>query len=143
MVSSNFLPADGSFRALLAASFAVMQHECSDAHAQICQTLAAYSVRLTIDGEIVDLMFTGEEILFTAHQEKPAVIFEATKETLLGLADAKFTLEHAIMSDIIHVRGSMTLLIAFYDALRLYISGGVRCPSFPALLNDYRHRNRV
>jgi hypothetical protein len=137
----NSLPAEPRFAALLETSLAVLSRECPEAYAEICRMLAGYEVAIVLDTEKLALCFEEDGPVVRRSAQQPTVHFIATRHTLLDLIDAKFTLEFAITRDILHVRGKMNALIQFYEALRLYIHGAVRSPSFPALLSDYRYRN--
>jgi hypothetical protein len=117
-----------------------MAHECPEAYQSICRLLSLYEVQLTVESETVAIHFQPDRAQVLHIPQQPTVFFASTKTAILDLIDAKFTLEHAILHDLIHVRGAMRDVIVFYDALRLYIHGAVRCPSFPKLLSDYRYR---
>ena len=136
----SFLPDVSSFTTLIETSLDVMSHECPEAYQCACQVLDTHEVSLTIDSEIVSVRFysTYAEMLFIPQQ--PTAYLMSTKSVLLDLVDANYTLEYAITHDLLHMRGKMDTLIRFYEALQLYIHGAVRCPSFPALLSDYRFR---
>lgn len=136
----NSLPAEPGFAALLEASFALMCRECPEAYAGFCRLLAPYEVSLTIGTEMVAVRFQSDGVEVLRVPDDPIVHLVASKQTLLDLADARYTLEGAIMQDYLHVRGQMDLLIRFYESLQIYIHGAVRSPSFPGLLNDYRLR---
>lgn len=136
----SFLPDVSSFTTLIETSLDVMAHECPEAYQCACQLLDRHEVCLTIDSETVSVRFysTYAEMLYTPQQ--PTVYLSSSKSVLLDLVDANYTLEYAITHDLLHIRGKMHELIRFYEALQLYIQGAVRCPSFPALLSDYRFR---
>ncbi|HLV33541.1 MAG TPA: hypothetical protein VKY59_00445 [Spirillospora sp.] len=135
------LPAEPGFTPLLETSFAVMSSECPEAYQRICQLLAGDEVGITIDAESLSVRFEAGQAVVLRTPQQPTVHVAATKQTLLDLIDARYTLEHAITRDLLHVRGKMNELIRFYEAVQLYIHGAVRCPSFPDLLSDYRYRN--
>ena len=135
------LPAESGFAVLLEDSFALLAEECPEAYTGICHVLTPHEVCLTIGAETVSIRFGQEVVEVLRVPQEPAVYLSSTKQTLLDLADARFTLEAAIMRDLLHVRGKMDDLIRFYESLQLYVQGAVRCPSFPALLSDYRYHD--
>lgn len=134
----SFLPAEPTFAALISTSFEVLSAECPDAYTRICQLLAPHEVCLTVGAETVSVRFQPEQAEVLSLPHEPVVFLSAAKKTLLDLADARYTLESAIMRDLLHVRGKMDHLIRFYESLQFYIQGAVRCPSFPGLLTYYR-----
>jgi hypothetical protein len=132
------LPAEPTFAALVTTSLEVLSAECPEAYTRICQLLAPHEVCLEVGAETVSIRFQPTLAEVLPLPQEPAVFFSAAKQTLLDLADARYTLESAIMRDLLHVRGKMDHLIQFYESLQLYIQGAVRCPSFPGLLTYYR-----
>jgi hypothetical protein len=123
---------------LIEASFGVLSRECPEAYLGVCRRLDTHEVHFTVNAEKVSVRFQMENAQVLRVAQQPTVYFLSTKQTLLDLVDAQFTLEHAIMRDLIHVRGKMNDLILFYESFQLYIQGAVRCISFPMLLSHYR-----
>ena len=60
------------------------------------------------------------------------------RRSLLALVDGELSLEDALRQDGLELRGDLRHVIDFFDGLLIYLRGGIRCPSFPQLLADFR-----
>lgn len=147
-------PESVRFAACLRLSLGTLRLECPEAYQRVCDCLAPLTVALTLDGDSVTLAFHPVLIRVvpasgpTARRNgrragtQPDVQASTSRCTILDLLEARSTIEDAILSDAIMLRGRVGDLARFYDALLYYVCGAVRCPSFPAILAGYRAPGR-
>jgi hypothetical protein len=119
-------------------SLEVLEAEHPQAYRALCAQMAGREVLLRIDNEPVSLAFSGGAARLLLEPQQPAVILDTSQRALLLVIDGDLTLEKAVYDGTIQIRGRVPDLSAFYDGLRLYVQGGVRCPAFPFLLERYR-----
>jgi hypothetical protein len=129
---------DGGFGAFLRESFDVLAREVAWAHAALCATLAPREIALRVGAERVALRFTRDAVLHLPAPAAPAIACATDRDTILAVLDAEATLLSAVLDDRLLLRGTPDHLLAFHDALVLYVHGAVRAPSFPALLRRFR-----
>ena len=140
-VSSNSSPKP--LADFIGESLVTLQRECPLAYHRLCTILAPRELLLIVDNEQVALTFqrTGARII--PQTERPAVTVWLTHQTILDLVDARLSLNDAVMSGAMDMKGTLENLVTFYDGFLLYLKGAVRCPSFPPLLDRYRYRSVV
>ena len=130
---------ESSFKWFIAASLQALRAECPGAFGLLCVQLAPRRVRLTIEGEKVTLAFDSSQVRVLARARNATVQLETTRQTILDVIDARLTLEEAVLADLILLKGRTEDLSAFHAGLVTYVRGGVRCPSFPRLLDRFRY----
>jgi hypothetical protein len=126
------------FGPFLLDSFAVLGREVPWAHAGLRAALAPREILLRVDDEPVPLRFTRAAIEPLFAPAAPAIVCATDRRTILRVIDAEASLLSAVMDESLALRGSPDDLLAFHDALVLYLHGAVRAPSFPALLRRFR-----
>jgi hypothetical protein len=132
----NFSPADTS--AFIETSLITLRREYPAAYFLLCRQLVSLEVHLLIEDESIPLRFAPDQAILLPAPEQPDAELRTTRQTILDVIDARLTLDEAIMSDAIHLQGEVEVLRRFHDALITYVSGAVRCPSFPELLTRFR-----
>jgi len=142
------------FAACLRLSLDTLRLECPEAYQRVCDCLAPLTVALSLDGDPVTLAFHPGLIRVIPPGgpaagrnggragAPPDVQASTSRSTIIDLLEARSTIEDAILSDAILLRGRVEDLARFYDALLYYVCGAVRCPSFPAILAGYRTPGR-
>jgi hypothetical protein len=102
--------------------------------------LAGQNTRLLIEGEPLDLIFREDQVSIfpRSDDQAPDTTLETSWQTVLDLADGKLSLDQAVLSNAVAVKGEVATVAHFYDGLHTYLSGAVRCPSFPLLLEHFR-----
>jgi hypothetical protein len=136
----NFLPEVRSARDFVVNSLDILQQECPQAYALLYQQLAGKTLLLEIGQERMHLVLKSGQIAVRAVDKtrQPAAALYAGWGTILDLADARLTLSEAILNEDVNIVGEVNELARLYEAILLYIRGGMRCPSFPLLLDDFR-----
>lgn len=118
-------------------AFDVLRRECPAAFLSVCRRLAPRMIALEVDGETVLLAFHPETVDVVPTLDHPDVRLSATSEAIVSVLNAGSTLEEAVWTDAIVLRGGAEDLARFHDALLDFIRGAVRCPSFPGR-DDFR-----
>ena len=136
----NSLPETPSAGHFVRTSLEILQVECPSAYDRLCQQLAGQNVRLEIEGEPIDLLFQDDQVNVVAPSDNltPDTHLQTSWQTILDLADGKMGLDQAVLSDAVAIMGEVAMVAQFYEGLHVYLSGAVRCPSFPLLLDHFR-----
>jgi hypothetical protein len=137
----NSLPDTPSAGQFVKTSLAILQVECPPAYERLCQQLSGQNARLQIGGEPIDLIFRDDQVSVVAPSDDltPDTHLETSWQTVLDLADARMSLDQAVLSNAVAVKGEVATVAHFYEGLHVYLSGAIRCPSFPLLLEHFRH----
>lgn len=96
-------------------------------------------VLLFVDGEEVSLTFAPGGVYLAPQVRYPTVVLHTSRRTILDVIDARLTLNEAVLADEILLQGSPADLAVYHEGLLTYVRGAVRCPSFPSLLERFRH----
>jgi hypothetical protein len=88
--------------------------------------------------EQVSLAFGSEGARMVDEPENPTVRVAGGKPAILDIVDARVSLSEAVDSGVIDLAGPVDDLALFFEALRIYVHGAVRSPSFPPLLERFR-----
>lgn len=136
----NSLPDTPSACEFVGISLEILQVECPPAYDRLCQQLAGQNTRLLIEGEPLDLIFREDQVSVVPSSDDLALdtTLETSWKTVLDLADGKMSLDQAVLSNGVAVKGEVVTVAHFYEGLHVYLSGAVRCPSFPLLLEHFR-----
>lgn len=106
----------------------------------MCLRLSPRKILLQIDGEPIYLVFSpGGVKLNRKEMSTTNARLITSRGTILDVLDARLTLEEAVQTNAIQLQGHVDDLTAFHDGLLMYVRGAVRCPSFPPLLERFRH----
>jgi len=150
----SFSPESMHLAACLRLSLDTLRLECPQAYQRICDCLAPLTVALSLDGDPASLAFCPGLIRIVPVEGpapgphggqvgiQPDVHASASRSTIIDLLEGRSTIEDAILSDAILLRGRIDDIARFHDALLYYVCGAVRCPSFPAILAGYRSPGR-
>lgn len=136
----RFYPADRSLAAFLRASFQILRREHADAFAAMVSALGQGRVYLRVDDEAVVLRFgQGTPQVWPARptdERAPAVV--TSRRAILRLADGAQTFLDTVLRGELDMWATPDDLLRLEHGLGLYLRGAVRCPSFPALLEQFR-----
>jgi hypothetical protein len=123
-------------------SLQALRQECPEAYQGICGLLAGKDLLVVLDGEpAVRLQFFAHEIALHQVQEPFTADWlrlHTSWQTILDLVDARLSLLEAVYQGQLDFRGEATRLIVLYEAMLLYLRGGLRSPTFPRLLDEVR-----
>jgi hypothetical protein len=127
------------FRAFIARSLDLLEAETPHAYAELARALDGLPLALEVDAEAMLLAFErGRHALRDA---APApVLLRTTHAAILDLVDGRTSLLAALREERLWLQGAPASLVRFDAALRAYLAGAVRSPSFLPLLADYRRR---
>jgi hypothetical protein len=136
---------EARFGDFLRESFEALRRERPAIYDEMCRVMQPRMARIEVDGGPVDVQFAGGEarIMRANRRPKPAIEVRASRDTILGMVDARWSLMSAIAEDRLLIHGLIDDLIAFHDGLTVYLHGAVRAPSFPDLLRRFRRRGAV
>lgn len=141
MSSSSSVTTD-SVATLLIASFEALAAELPAAHARMCARLDGRALALRIDDERILVTFAegSGAVRSLADDEEPAadVRVVTSRRAILDVLDARRSLAEAVLADEVEVIGDLARLTEAQEGLLTYVHGGVRCPSFPALVERFR-----
>jgi hypothetical protein len=146
-VSSSSSAASDSAASLLAASFAALAAELPAAHARMCALYAGRAVEIHVGEERFVASFAeGQGSVRTLDPGEATSTAEVrvvtTARAILDVIGARRSLAEAVLADEVEVVGALPDLVAAHAALLAYVHGGVRCPSFPALLERFVRATR-
>jgi hypothetical protein len=123
---------------LLAESFGVLAAELPAAWLRFCAALNGRAVELDVDGERFVVRFASGTVSIEAPAGDADARIATTRQTILDVLDARVTLREAVWRDLLQVTAPLTVMEPLHEAILAYVHGGVRCPSFPALLKRFR-----
>jgi hypothetical protein len=127
------------FREFLARSLDLLGAETPQAHARLAHALDALPLALEVDAEAMLLVFErGRHALRDA--APASVLLRTTRSAILDLVDGRIGLVEALRGERLWLQGAVASLVRVDAALRAYLAGAVRSPSFLPLLADYRRR---
>lgn len=127
----------GDFRTSLEDALSSLQLEVPDAHRHLVHSLRGHVVRIDVEGCVVAISVEGRAL--NLHSSDDATVECITDRiAIVRLADGEVTLEQAIWDNEVHLRGNVEELLAFYQALMIFLHGAVRSPAAPAQLARFR-----
>ena len=134
----NFLPELQNNTDFIETSLSTLKQECPTAYNKMCQLLTPREIAMEIDSEVMHLVFAADNVSMTRDPGSAPVRFQTTQPTILNLVDAHTTFNEAVLDGRIQLFGQINDIADFYEGFLLYLHGAVRCPSFPALLEQFR-----
>lgn len=96
------------------------------------------AVEIRVEHEQLRMWVHGDRWSFGPGPVATCVEVSTGHRALLRLLDGTDSLEEAVLTGRVHLRGDVQDLLAFHRALDIYLRGAVRSPSFPALLGSFR-----
>lgn len=132
--------ADHSLTAFLRTSFQILRHEQARAFGEMVGALGRGRLYLQVDGETVVLRF-GQgtpQVWSASRQDRRPPLVMTSRRAIVQLADGELTTLEAVRRGDLEVLSSPEDLLRLDRSLGYYLRGAVRCPSFPALLEEFR-----
>lgn len=126
-----------SFRHFLTRSLATLEAELPSGYAAMALALGRRDVDVEVDGERLAICGNARYLAIADAAIKPTAQARASSAALRAILDGSYSLESAVLADVIELRGALDDLVAFYEALKAYFNAAVRCPSFAGLLAEY------
>ena len=139
--SSSSSATEPTVEGLLAESFVVLAAELPPAWARFCAALDGRTVEIRVDGERFTVGFAAATATIAggAAASSPVdALLETTRRTIEDVLDARLSLRDAVMGDALRVVAPLAMMSRLHTGILAYVHGGVRCPSFPALLKRFR-----
>ncbi len=123
---------------LLRRSVGHLADEVPASYRHVLDTLGPLVVALDVDGEPCTLR--GGRRLDVTEGADPAAgtRVTTTRSTVLDILDAATTLDDAIETGALDVRGTLDDVLRAHATLRAYVHAAVRAPSQPGLLDALR-----
>lgn len=140
--SSNSSDGDRSFRRFLDRALTAIASDVPEVHRALCSSLERLAVRLCVDGE---RMIVREErgcLVLKDDRHETQIEFTTDSATLLALTSGDSSFLDAALADRMVVTGAVDELVAFYDALVLFLQAAVRSPALPWLLDEFETSRR-
>ncbi|MDC3378996.1 hypothetical protein OAX78_01780 [Planctomycetota bacterium] len=131
-------PEPTTFRAYVVAGLDALHDEMPRAYRRLIAELGDREVLLRVGSEEVSVRFVGEQPPVRPAPVQPQVVLSTAASTIVALADAELTVEDAIWEDRVLLRGALPDLLAFHDALHVFLHGAVRSPSFSRRMKSFR-----
>ena len=125
-------------RAFLERSLNLLAREAPGAYSRLCGTLAGRRLCVEGDGMAFTLRFDADAAVSRAALGDEEISISVDRRSILALVDGELTLEEALRQDRLVVRGAVADAARAFDALLIFVRGAIRCPSFPALLSEFR-----
>jgi hypothetical protein len=130
-------------RYLVEESLRALASEAPAFYSRLGSALCGRRLHISGEGEAFALDFADGLVRSVTPDGSEDVHLTVDRRTILALVDAELTLEEALYQDRLVVRGNLTEVVDLFDGLLIYLRGGIRCPSFPRLLSDFRESNDV
>jgi len=125
------------FFTFLSRSLELLQHEAPDGYAVVRERLGKRSVRLDVEGKVLDLRLGSGGHQLAAREGTAAIELRTSRDLVVALVEARTSLLTALESDDLLLRGAPEDLIALHDALVAYVRAAVRSYSMPRLLEAF------
>jgi hypothetical protein len=125
-------------RQFVEGSLDTLAREAPAFHSRLCVTLLGRRLRVRGDGEPFALHFGRGLVASVPPDGSEDLHLSVDRRSLLALVDGELTLEDALRQDRLELRGDLRHVVDLFDGLLIYLRGGIRCPSFPQLLSDFR-----
>ncbi|GAA2569134.1 SCP-2 sterol transfer family protein [Mycolicibacterium diernhoferi] len=127
-----------SVSSLLRRSIGHLADELPASYRHVLDALGALVVGLEVDDERCTLR-GGRRLEVTDDADDPTGIRVVTsRPAILAILDAAITLDDAIETGALNVRGALDDVLRAHDTLRAYVHAAVRAPSQPGLLDALR-----
>lgn len=125
------------FATFLTRSLSVLEVEHPQGFAHVASLLGSREVWLEVDGERIVVCGDGTSVRTRLRGARAAAYASTTSTTLAQILNGEIHLDRALLDERILLKGQLSDLAAFYEALQAYFNVAVRCISFAALLSDY------
>ena len=131
------MPQDDFFW-FLVKSIDILKQESSAHYLQLSRELKGLRAKISTGMKKQFVYFDNGQFFVTSDAAKPDIEVVIADHTVLNLIDGKFSLEQAILTEAIFLKGSIATLEKYRCALAAFLDGALRAPSFIPLLSHYR-----
>jgi hypothetical protein len=122
---------------LMRRSLSAIAAEAPQTHAALHEAVGPLHARFSTEGRA--RLFRATPAGFALDETTDAADVEIAFEraVVLDLAEARLTLEEALIADRLHAKGSVAAVTRLHDALMIYLEGLLRAPGAAALYDEY------
>lgn len=125
-------------RAFVDRSLRVLEHEGREAYAELCRAMDTRRIRVVTDPAPFAIRCDGAHVQTRGAEGDEEIVAAIGGADVLALVDGVLSLEEALRQDRLIVQADLRDAAIAFDVLLLYVRAGIRCPSFPALLDSFR-----
>jgi hypothetical protein len=129
-------PGSARFGAFLERSLRLLAREAPAHFAAVRAKLQTTSINISLDGAAPICVQLAVEP-WVAPASSTELTAAISQRDLIDLLQGAFTIDAAILTERLQLRGPLDDLLGFLDALHAWLHGAVRCPSFAALHLQY------
>lgn len=142
-------PPDRSFATFVRRALDAIRAEVPWAHEALRGALSGRTTLVVVDGEPAAVRTTpgdrsgagqAVDIEVLSRRLEPDVVCTTTSRAIVDLIRGRNTLLDAVLSDRVELTGDVSALVAFHDALLLFLHGAVRARAFEGLLQEFQTR---
>jgi hypothetical protein len=119
-------------------SLSVLEAETPRFAARLAAALEGLPLQLRVDGPALSLRSDGRRIELVPSAGLHPVDLETSGGEVLSLLEGRSSLLSSVLEGRLRLRGSSEDLVAFHDALMIYLGAAVRAPGFVALRDRFR-----
>lgn len=122
---------------LMRRSLDTIAAEAPQTHAALRQAVGPLRARFSTEGRARLFRATSAGFALDETSETADVEIGFDRAVVLDLAEARLTLEEALIADRLHAKGSVAAVTRLHEALTIYLEGLLRAPGAAALYEDY------
>lgn len=123
---------------LMRRSLEIITAEAPQAEAALRKALGPLTLRFTTQGGARLFYQTAQGFSLDESPKAGDVEIAFERDLVLDLAEARLTLEEALIADRLNARGSLAAVGQAHEALMIYLEGLLRAPGAAALYDAYR-----
>lgn len=127
-----------SVSSLLGRSVGHLADEVPASYRHVLDTLGPLVVTLDVDEERCTLRGGHRLTVSEGADESAGTRVVTSRTAILDILDAAVTLDEAIETGAVDVRGALDDVLRAHDTLRAYVHAAVRAPSQPGLMDALR-----
>jgi hypothetical protein len=123
----------------LSQSIDLLEKESSQNYSQLAAELNGLRASISAGEDRRLICFDEGRFFIDADAENHDIEVVCGTHTILELLDGKYSLEQALLDEVLFIKGNVGILGKFSNALSIYCNGALRSPGFLGLLSQYRH----
>lgn len=131
------------FGAFLDSSLDLLEREVPRASDRLAAALGSSVVHFDAEEGTFVLQMQKHRRVLPRSGDTADITLGLTREVVVDLVEGSISLEEALFTDRLSLRGPVDRLGDFFDALHAYLEGAVRAPSFPQLFEAYRRGEAI
>jgi len=122
---------------LMRRSLEAIAAEAPQAEAALRLAIGPLTARFSTQGRARLFRLTPQGFALDESAQAADVEIAFDRAIVLDLAEARLTLEEALIADRLHAKGSAAAVARLHDALMIYLEGLLRAPGAAALYDAY------